>query len=191
MPIDQPTDDAPASDATPTAPTPPAAPPAERKHPQDWAAELDTPWPHLCLAAAVGGWDFTGNMIGKMSRAAYDDAIEAGLAKLRDAYRTAGVAEKHVLILPHDSLLHAVIVKRPLGAELRSFVTMMASDTMTEAQKGDQQAHYFASHCLWPVEGSPERQDLMECMPGAFFFDYPRGMQRIVGFTGGEVKKRA
>lgn len=163
----------------------------ERKHPMDWAKDADTPWPHLCLAAAVGGWDFTGNMIGVMTRADYDAAIALAVQKFADVRAGAGVAPKHVLILPHSTLLHAVIVKRPLGLALRTFVEAMGSDVLSAQQRGDMQADHFAQHCLWPAEGTAERQDLMDMMPGAFFFDYPNGMQRIVGFSGGEVKKRA
>lgn len=201
--MSQPTD-TPQPDAAPQAqpPPPPAAPSPpiplttaiaayERKHPLDWRTDLHTPWPHLCLGAAVAGLDFTGNMVDVVTRAEYDVMIAGGLAKLAEARATAKIAEKHVVILPHSSLLHAVVVKRPLGAALRSYVTAMASDVMTDQQKGDMQADHFAQHCLWPADGSPERQDLMDLMPGAFYYDYPQGMQRLVGFSGGEIKKRA
>lgn len=169
---------------------PPAA--IDRKHPLDWHKTKADSYPTLCLAAALHGWDYTGNDLRPMPEAEYDAAIRAAVDKLVEVRRELKARrEKDVVILPHSSLLHAVIFRRPTGMELRGFIMQIQSDAIPDAQKLEISADFCAQHIAFPAEGTAERQDLMDDLPGAFFFDYPNQMRDLVGLTGGEVKKRA
>jgi len=176
------------------------------KHPIDWKAEKKTSHPLYCLAIAVA-WharrcddaytgpvvDPLGNETAAMSEQDYDAMVKAAAdtlaaAKERAAKLNPPVAGKHVVILPHDSAHHAVIVKLPFGGDAMTVVNEQRN--APDGQEDATRVYTFSSRMLWPIDGSQERLDLMDGFGLAFHMIYPVEYLKLAGWRGAEVKKK-
>lgn len=189
-----------------------AAPP--RKHPLDWKKEKKTPEPAYRLACAVA-WharlrlddaatydgvvvDPLGDETSPCTVEQYDGMISAAQKLFADTKAQGPtlkppVQPKHVRILMHPDAHHAVIVKLPVGGDANAIIVEQrnAAETGIPGAVLDAKTNSFSNRMLWPADGSPEKQDLMDFYNMAFRFVYPEEYLKLAGATGVEIKKLA
>ncbi len=177
------------------------------KHPLDWREQKKTGYPTFCLAIAqawharniVGDYvgvvvDPLGNETTSMTEQDYDAMISSAqelfkATKDRVAALPLPIPAKHVRILVHPDAHHAVIVKMPHGGDAMTLISEQRN--AQDGQELQVKTFSFSSRLLWPVDASPEKQDLIDNFGLAFHMIYPDDFLKLAGWRGSEVKKRA
>lgn len=158
------------------------------KHPLAWASLAKTRQKNLCFAAAYYGWDHRAQDLEEVTRAEYDQQLAASDGVLKDILTANPSAD----VLVAGGSLHAVIVKPPTGAELRSLFNQM--NQLAQAKKEDlaveQLQHFFATRIIWPTQGSVQMARLLDRLPGLFYNKYPAEYRVLIGLDDAGVRKK-